>query len=109
MGTRHRSEREIRSILAEAAGGASIEAVARRHGMSRKTLYRWRARFESPHARGIEHPRSASEENERLKRLVAEQALQIHTLKEMLGLLHARTETRNGSRGRSAPARRRRS
>ena len=89
MGTRHRSEREIRSILAEAAHGASVEDLARRHGMSRKTFYRWKARFGSSHPRGLDHPRSAAEENERLKRLVAEQALQIRTLKEILGSLHA--------------------
>lgn len=108
MGKRHRSEREIRSILADAANGTSVQEIARRHGISRKTYYRWKARFEPSHPSGVERPRNTADENERLKRLVAEQALELHALKEILGRVRDRPGARTGIRVRSAPAPRRR-
>jgi putative transposase len=67
------------------AAGASIGEVIRRHGISPKTYYRWKAKFagmEVPDARRL---RQLEEENRRLKHLVADLTLDNRTLKDLLG------------------------
>jgi putative transposase len=84
-GTRY-TEEQIIGILKEAdAAGASIGEVIRRHGISPKTYYRWKAKFagmEVPDARRL---RQLEEENRRLKHLVADLTLDNRTLKDLLG------------------------
>lgn len=84
-GTRY-TEEQIIGILKEAdAAGASIGEVIRRHGISPKTYYRWKAKYvgmEVPDARRLRHLES---ENRKLKHVVAELTLDNRTLKELLG------------------------
>ena len=68
------SEEQIVGILKEHAAGESTGTLCRRHGISQQTLYRWKATYD-----GLD-----GNELKRLKRLVAEQALDNHALKELL-------------------------
>ncbi len=82
---RRYSEEQIIGILKEAEAAASVGEVIRRHGISPKTYYRWKAKFagmEVPDARRL---RQLEEENRRLKHLVADLTLDNRTLKELLG------------------------
>lgn len=77
------SEEQILRIVAEAEH-APVGEVCRRHGISSKTYYRWKAKFGGlsvPEARRL---KQLEEENARLKRLVAEQALDVSVLKDLL-------------------------
>jgi putative transposase len=77
------SEEQILGILAEAEH-AAVGEVCRRHGISSQTYYRWKQKYGGmsvPEARRL---KQLEEENARLKRLVAEQALDVSVLKDLL-------------------------
>lgn len=77
------TEEQILGVLAEAER-APVGEVCRRHGISSKTYYRWKQKYGGmsvPEARRL---KQLEEENARLKRLVAEQALDVLVLKDLL-------------------------
>lgn len=79
------TDEQIIGVLREVAGGAKIQAVCRRHGITEQTSYRWKQKYgdlQVPEARRLT---LLEEENRRLKRLVAEQALNIQVLKDVAG------------------------
>ena len=78
------SEEQIIRILQEAEAGAKPEEVCRRHGISRDTYYRWKKKFGGMDASDARRLKQLEEENRRLKRLVADQALNLQVLKEIL-------------------------
>jgi len=78
------SAEPIVGILTEHEAGAGTGELCRRHGISRHTFYRWRQRYG-----GLERGEAArlttlADENARLKRLVAEQALDLQALRDLL-------------------------
>ena len=77
------SEEQILGILKEAQGDTPIKTVCARHNVSEATFYKWRAKFGGMDINEARRLRSLEEENSRLKRLVADQAVQIHILKEV--------------------------
>ena len=77
------SAEQIIGILREADGGQSAEAVCARHNVSRATFYGWKRKFGGMEVDEARRLRSLEEENGRLKRLVADQAVQIQILKEV--------------------------
>jgi putative transposase len=78
------SEEQIVSILKEHAAGEAPGALCRRHGISQQTLYRWKAKYDGLEGNELKRLKALAEENARLKRLVAEQALDNQALKELL-------------------------
>jgi putative transposase len=78
------SDEQIVGILNEHAAGEQIGAVCRRHGISQQTLYRWKAKYDGLNGNELKRLKALEEENARLKRLVAEQALDNQALKELL-------------------------
>ena len=72
-------------VLREVAGGAKVASVCRRLGITEQTYDRWKQTFgdlQVPEARRL---KALEEENRRLKRLVADQALNIQVLKDVAG------------------------
>ena len=59
--------------------------VARRHGVTETTLYRWRAKYGGLQVNEAKRLKALEDENRRLKKLVAEQALDIAMLKDVAG------------------------
>ena len=59
--------------------------MIRRHGISRETFYRWRKKYGGLEVSETKRLRALEEENRRLKRVVADQALNIQVLKDVLG------------------------
>jgi putative transposase len=62
---------------------ANIGTIARAHGISEQTFYRWRAKFH-----GLESDQAArltqlERENLRLKKLLAERDLEVEIMKEI--------------------------
>jgi putative transposase len=77
------SEEQIIGILREAEGETPVKAVCARHNVSEPTFYKWRAKYGGMDVSEARRLRSLEEENGRLKRLVADQAVQIQILKEV--------------------------
>jgi len=76
------SDTEIVAILGE-ADTRTVDDVCQNHGISRKTFYRWRAKFAEALACESRRVRELEDENARLKRLVVEQALNLAALRDV--------------------------
>lgn len=63
--------------------GKSIREVARQIGISEQTYYRWRKEYGGMDVSQARHLKEIEKENQRLKKLVADQALDIQILKEV--------------------------
>jgi putative transposase len=75
------SEEQILRILRE-ADASPVNEVIRRHGVSAKPYYRWKAKFAGMTVSEARRLRQLEDENSRLKRLVADQALDLSVLKD---------------------------
>jgi len=81
--TRFTGEQMV-TILRE-ADEKPVPEVAKKHGISAQTIYGWRKHFGSLEPADVKRLRHLEQENGRLKKLVAEQALDNQLLKEALG------------------------
>lgn len=75
--------RMLREAEQERAAGKTIAEVCQRFGISDQTFHRWRAKYGGMDAKEARRVRALEEENRRLKKLVADQALWIDILKEV--------------------------
>jgi len=79
------TEAQIVGILQEAdAQGAAVREVCSRHGVCEQTFYRWRRRYGAMQIDEVRRLRELEAENARLKRLLAESALEIDAIREVL-------------------------
>ena len=78
------SEEQIVRVLQEQEAGAATAELCRRHGISEQTFYRWKQKYGGLDGSEAKRLRALEEENARLKRLVAEQALDNQMLKDLL-------------------------
>ena len=79
------TDEQIVAILQEAERTGKSGEVIRRHGISRETFYRWRRKYGGMQVNETKRLRALKEENRQLKRVVADQALNIQVLKDVLG------------------------
>ena len=82
-GTRYKEEQIIR-ILKEVEGSTSVAEMCRKYGVSEQTVYRWRSKYGGLETSELQRLRELEAENGRLKRIVAQQALDIDVLKEVV-------------------------
>ncbi|MDF0665663.1 MAG: transposase [Nitrospira sp.] len=76
---------QIQRMMSELDAGQGVGEVSRRYGISRSTLYRWRAKFgheQQPDDK--DRLRSLQDEHRRLKRQFAELTLDYATLRAAL-------------------------
>ena len=78
-------EEKIIAILREVEAGAKVAETCRKYGISDATYYNWKAKYEGLELSELKRLKALEEENNRLKRIVAEQALDIQALKGVLG------------------------
>jgi len=86
MKKRHTPEqivRKLREADAELAAGTSVPEVARRLGISEATFNRWRNQYGGMKADAMKRLKELESENARLKKIVADQAVDISILKEV--------------------------
>lgn len=75
--------RKLRDSEAQLAAGATVVEVARKLGVSENTFHRWRARYGNMRAPDAKRLRALEKENARLKKIVADQAVDIDILREV--------------------------
>lgn len=78
------SEEQILGVLKEVERGKTVAAVCREHGISEPTLYRWRSKYGGLEDSELRRLRELETENRRLRSVVADQALDIAALKEVV-------------------------
>ena len=78
------TEEQIIAVLREAESGTGVKDVCRRAGISAVTFYKWKTKFEGMEISEMRRLRLLEEENGRLKKIVAQQALDIDALKVVL-------------------------
>jgi transposase-like protein len=88
MGRRHFKPEQIIHMLREAeiklAGGKKIGEVCRELGISEQSYYRWRKEYGGMQVSQAKKLKDLERQNARLKRLVADQALDKAILEEAL-------------------------
>jgi putative transposase len=73
---------KLREAEVELAKGATIATVARKLEITDHTYYRWRAEYGGMRVDQAKRLKDLEAENSRLKKIVADQALDISILKE---------------------------
>ena len=76
------SEEQIIGILKEAEAGVPLADLVRKYGMSSASFYAWRQKYGGMEVSDAKRLRALEDENRRLKKFVANQALDIEILKE---------------------------
>jgi putative transposase len=78
------SESQIAVILKEAEAGLAVAEVARKHGISAATFYQWRSKYGGMSVSDMQRLRELEQENARLKRMYANQSLELELMKEVV-------------------------
>lgn len=82
-GTRYSEEQNIR-ILKEVESGTAVAEICRKYGVAEQTIYRWQSKYAGLETSELQRLRELETENNRLKKIVAQQALDIDTLKDLV-------------------------
>ena len=82
------TEAQIVDILAQAAQAARGDMTARDvcniHGVTEQTFYRWKKKYGDLGTSDVRRLRELESENARLKRMLAESALELDAIKDVL-------------------------
>lgn len=78
------TEEQIVGILTEIESGGSITAVARKHNLQPQTIYRWKEKYGGMQSSDVRRLKTLEEENLRLKRMVANMALENEAMKDLI-------------------------
>ena len=78
------TEEQIVRIIGELKSGKSIAETGRQYGVSEQTIHRWRAKYGEMAVSEVRRLREVEGENRKLKEIVAQQALDISALKDLL-------------------------
>ena len=77
------SEEQIIRVLKENDAGVSVKELGRKYGISSYTFYRWKMKFGGMEVSDARKLKALEDENRKLKRIVADQALDIVMLKDI--------------------------
>jgi putative transposase len=78
------TEEQIIGILQEHEAGAKCADLCRKHGMSEGTFYAWKAKYSGMTVSEAKRLKALEDENAKLKKLLAEQMLDMAAMKELL-------------------------
>ena len=78
------TEEQIIGVLKESEAGGKTDDICRRHGISSATFYSWRKKCGGMDASEAKRLRELEVENAKLKRIVADQMLDMSSMKELL-------------------------
>ncbi len=77
------TEEQIIRILQEAESGLTVADVCRKHNCSEQSFYRWKSKFGGMDVSEVKRLKELERENTELKKIVAEQTLDIRMLKDV--------------------------
>ena len=83
MRKRRHTEEQIIRILKEAETGAKTSDLCRKYAISDATFYNWKAKYGGMDISDARRLKGLEDENRKLKRIVADQALDIQAYKEI--------------------------
>lgn len=78
------TETQIVSMLKEADAGLKVEELCRKHGISSASYYNWKKKYGGMDAAEIKRLKELEDENARLKRMYAEQSLELQAVKDLI-------------------------
>jgi putative transposase len=78
------TEQQMAFILRQAEEGGSVEEVCRKAGISIQTYYRWRKKYGGLMPSEMKRLKQLEEENQRLKKLVADLSLDKEMLQDVI-------------------------
>jgi putative transposase len=78
------SQEQIIGVLKSAEAGRAIADLVREHGITETTYCRWRRKYGGLEVSEARRLRELEEKNRRLKQVVADQALDIVALKDVV-------------------------
>ena len=81
--SRH-SETEMVNAVRQLESGVSGDVIAREHGISRTTLYKWKAKYSGMDVSQVRRLKELEEENRKLKQMYADLALDNQILRDVI-------------------------
>lgn len=78
------SEEQIVYAMKQAEAGQKISELCRQMGVTEATFYNWRKKYDGLGVSELRELRQLREENQKLKRLVADLSLDKHMLQEIV-------------------------
>lgn len=78
------TEEQIIKILEEGRSGMKVADLCRKHGVSNPTYYLWKTKYSNMTVSEAKRLKELESENSKLKRLVADQQLDILVLKDIV-------------------------
>ena len=78
-------DEQIIGILEVHQVGGTAKDLCRKHGISDATFYNWRRKYGGMEVADAKRLKALEAENAKLKKMLAEQMMDVATLKEMLG------------------------
>ena len=84
MRTSKFSEKQIVSILKQAAAGVAVKDICRQAGISTSTYYQWKSKYGGLEASELRRVKELEAENAKLKRMYAELALDNVAMKDLI-------------------------
>ena len=81
------SESQIVSILKENENGRQVKDICREYGISTACCYQWKSKYGGLEASDLKRLKELEDENNRLKKMYADMALENRAIKDLLGKL----------------------
>ena len=78
------SESQIIKAIKENESGQSVEEISRELGINRGTFYNWRKKYSGMDVTHMKRLKELEAENAKLKKMFAEQALQLEMAKDVI-------------------------
>ncbi len=77
------TDEQIVKVLQEAESGGSVRDICRKHNVTEQTFYRWRKQFDGMEMADVKKLKALHQENEELKKIVAELTLDNRMLRDI--------------------------
>lgn len=78
------TESQIIGILKQQQAGQSVNDICREHGISQATFYNWKSKYSGLEVNQLKKMKEMEAELSQYKKIVAEQALSITVLKDVI-------------------------
>ena len=78
------TETQIVAVLKRHEAGIKVSDLSRELGISDATFYNWKAKYGGMEVTDVQKMKALEEENARLKKIVANQSLEIYAIKDLL-------------------------